>query len=313
MAKAGNGQDHQHGQGYGRFPHHCREDEAEFGWWDLEKGWGKLDQNKVEAIIGESQDLPVPLILHLRWTSQESVRSYDNGFLNKPYWQNPQSQTSVFRSLMSSRRDLYPKVPLILHLRWTSQESVRSYDNGFVNMPYWQNPQSQTSVFRSLMSSRRDLYPKNKFPCKTRMGPMTSYCMELQQQTPEGRETRLQQATEEPRLPGAQVADLCTATLTLGCWLKKNEQLGMIQCSQCHSWYHHKCIPMHWRVGRPPLCLLCRRPHPRAEDCTKYNVSILQQLCDDSGCSAEELPKAMEDREGWGKRGMAIRATSTPG
>ncbi|KAI8494052.1 hypothetical protein Bbelb_283990 [Branchiostoma belcheri] len=27
----------------------------------------------------------------------------------------------------------------------------------------------------------------------------------------------------------------------MGCWVKKKEHLAMIQCSQCHCWYHHKC------------------------------------------------------------------------
>ena len=34
----------------------------------------------------------------------------------------------------------------------------------------------------------------------------------------------------------------------------------------------------------------------------------LQQLCGDTGCSPEDLPEAMDDREGWLERVRDIRA-----
>ena len=37
----------------------------------------------------------------------------------------------------------------------------------------------------------------------------------------------------------------------------------------------------------------------------------IQQLCEDTGCSLEDLPEAMNDREKWRERVRDIRATST--
>ncbi len=36
-----------------------------------------------------------------------------------------------------------------------------------------------------------------------------------------------------------------------------------------------------------------------------------QQLCEDTGCSPEDLPEAMNDREKWRERVRDIRASST--
>ena len=38
--------------------------------------------------------------------------------------------------------------------------------------------------------------------------------------------------------------------------------------------------------------------------------TYIQQLCADTGCSPEDLPEAMDDREGWPKRVRDIRADS---
>ena len=38
--------------------------------------------------------------------------------------------------------------------------------------------------------------------------------------------------------------------------------------------------------------------------------TYIQQLCADTGCSPEELPKAMDDREGWRERVRDMRADS---
>ena len=39
--------------------------------------------------------------------------------------------------------------------------------------------------------------------------------------------------------------------------------------------------------------------------------TYIQQLCEDTGCSAEDLPEAMNDREKWGERVRDIRASGT--
>ena len=37
----------------------------------------------------------------------------------------------------------------------------------------------------------------------------------------------------------------------------------------------------------------------------------IHQLCEDTGCSSEDLPKAMNDREGWRERVRDIRASGS--
>ena len=39
--------------------------------------------------------------------------------------------------------------------------------------------------------------------------------------------------------------------------------------------------------------------------------TFIQQLCDDTGCNSEDLPKAMNDREAWRERVRDIRADRT--
>ena len=39
--------------------------------------------------------------------------------------------------------------------------------------------------------------------------------------------------------------------------------------------------------------------------------TYIQQLCDDTGCSPEDLPEAMNDREKWRARVRDIRASGT--
>ena len=39
--------------------------------------------------------------------------------------------------------------------------------------------------------------------------------------------------------------------------------------------------------------------------------TYIQQLCEDTGCSPENLPEAMKDREGWRERVRDIRADGT--
>ena len=40
-------------------------------------------------------------------------------------------------------------------------------------------------------------------------------------------------------------------------------------------------------------------------------IYIFQQLCEDTGCCPEDLPRAMNDREEWRERVRDIRAAST--
>ena len=39
--------------------------------------------------------------------------------------------------------------------------------------------------------------------------------------------------------------------------------------------------------------------------------TYIQQLCEDTGCSPEDLPEAMNDREKWRERVRDIRASGT--
>ena len=39
--------------------------------------------------------------------------------------------------------------------------------------------------------------------------------------------------------------------------------------------------------------------------------TYIQQLCEDTGCSPEDLPEAMNDREKWRERASDIRASGT--
>ena len=39
--------------------------------------------------------------------------------------------------------------------------------------------------------------------------------------------------------------------------------------------------------------------------------TYIQQLCEDTVCSSEDLPEAMDDREGWRERVREIRAEGT--
>ncbi|CAH1247392.1 Hypp7911 [Branchiostoma lanceolatum] len=44
---------------------------------------------------------------------------------------------------------------------------------------------------------------------------------------------------------------------------------------------------------------------------SRPHITYMQQLCEDAGCSLEELPRAVEDREDWRRRVMFIRDTLT--
>ena len=56
--------------------------------------------------------------------------------------------------------------------------------------------------------------------------------------------------------------------------------------------------------------LLCTPTYGRAK-AGRLARTYIQQLCEDTGCSPEDLPEAMNDREKWRERVSYIRATST--
>ena len=58
--------------------------------------------------------------------------------------------------------------------------------------------------------------------------------------------------------------------------------------------------------------LLWALTHGRARP-GRPKKTYIEQLSEDSGCHAEDLPRAMLDREEWRRRVMAIRATSATG
>ena len=56
--------------------------------------------------------------------------------------------------------------------------------------------------------------------------------------------------------------------------------------------------------------LLWTHSHSRAKS-GRPARSYIQQLCEDTGCSPEDMPEAMNDREGWRERVSDIRADCT--
>ena len=71
-------------------------------------------------------------------------------------------------------------------------------------------------------------------------------------------------------------------------------------------------LPLPWR-SRDELIrdvLLWIPRHGRAK-AGRLARTYIQQLCEDTGCCPEDLPRAMNDREEWRERVRDIRATST--
>ena len=56
--------------------------------------------------------------------------------------------------------------------------------------------------------------------------------------------------------------------------------------------------------------LLCTSTYGRAK-AGRSARTYIQQLCEDTGCSPEDLPEAMNDREKWRERARDIRASGT--
>ena len=57
--------------------------------------------------------------------------------------------------------------------------------------------------------------------------------------------------------------------------------------------------------------VLLRTPTHGRANAGRPARTYIQQLCEDTGCSPEDLPEAMNDREEWRERVRDIRATST--
>ena len=73
-----------------------------------------------------------------------------------------------------------------------------------------------------------------------------------------------------------------------------------------------KCFPYIYIYFYPELIsdvLLWTPTHGRAK-AGRPARTYIQQLCEDTGCCPEDLPRAMNDREEWRERVRDIRATS---
>ena len=62
-------------------------------------------------------------------------------------------------------------------------------------------------------------------------------------------------------------------------------------------------------AGTNSYVLLWTPTHGRAK-AGRPERTYIQQLCEDTGCCPEDLPRAMNDREEWRERVRDIRATS---
>ena len=81
-------------------------------------------------------------------------------------------------------------------------------------------------------------------------------------------------------------------------------------------WQLHKnaaCNPEQVLAATPhktPNVLVWIPTHGRAK-AGRPARTYIQQLCEDTGCCPEDLPRAMNDREEWRERVRVIRAAST--
>ena len=67
-----------------------------------------------------------------------------------------------------------------------------------------------------------------------------------------------------------------------------------------------------WRSKDEPISDVLRwTPTYRREKAGRPARTYIQQLCEDTGCSPEDLPEAMNDREKWRERVRDIRASDT--
>ena len=66
-----------------------------------------------------------------------------------------------------------------------------------------------------------------------------------------------------------------------------------------------------WRSKELVGDVLLWRPSHGKQRPGRPKKTFIDQLMDDTGCQYDELPTAMSDREGWKKRVMDSRASST--
>ena len=65
--------------------------------------------------------------------------------------------------------------------------------------------------------------------------------------------------------------------------------------------------PENWKIKKTGYFLKVIFFYPIIRPARTY----IQQLCEDTGCCPEDLPRAMNDREEWRERVRDIRAAST--
>ena len=83
-------------------------------------------------------------------------------------------------------------------------------------------------------------------------------------------------------------------------------------CIHIYNVYIYIYIYIYICISRDELIrdvLLWTPTHGRAK-AGRPARTYIQQLCEDTGCSPEDLPRAMNDREEWQERVRDIRATS---
>ena len=71
------------------------------------------------------------------------------------------------------------------------------------------------------------------------------------------------------------------------------------------------CRTLLEKQGRTHVMYSYGPPHMVEEKVGRPARTYIQQLCEDTGCSPEDLLEAMNDREKWRERVRDIRATST--
>ena len=66
-----------------------------------------------------------------------------------------------------------------------------------------------------------------------------------------------------------------------------------------------------FKLGEPDMQDIAGEAEIIIRDVLIYPSGYIQQLCEDTGCCPEDLPRAMNDREEWRERVRDIRAAST--
>ena len=119
---------------------------------------------------------------------------------------------------------------------------------------------------------------------------------------------------DQPR-PGFELALPCLFHTTINITPRvhglKNEHISIYLSLSFFFFWNFLIIYILWR-SRDELIrdvLLWTPTHGRAK-AGRSARTYIQQLCEDTGCCPEDLPRAMNDREEWRERVRDIRATS---